>query len=413
MQRLLTNAGPIVHLAGAGSLSGHSMVDEAHILPEGMGILIDGHTISKIDASDVLLAEFSDALVHDLEGRAVIPGLVDSHAHLLWDGDRSREVRWKQQGHTYRQISELGGGIASTVSETREASDGRLVHLGVERLREALHNGTTHLEAKSGYGLDTDSELRLLKVAESLGAVEGLPSLDLTWLGAHSAPPGGNLDSYVEEILSEQLPAVLSQGIARSADVFCEPGWFNLEQTEDILRASREGGLDLRLHIDEFEDGGGGQLAADLEVTTADHAHWTNEEARQSMHDAGVNTGFLPGTPYAMGEEFPPFRQCLDEGWTWSFASDFNPNCRTLSLPFLASVLVQRNDIDPLAALAACTRNAAETSPHPSGLAHGRIVEGGIANLNIIDGPHWEAWCLQPGHSPFAMTILEGDLISH
>ena len=411
MQRLLTNAGPIAHLAGNGPIRGHIDDESELVAGAGLAILVEDHIVKKIGESEELETEFTGAEVFDLQGKAIIPGLVDSHTHLLWSGDRSREVSWRQKGLSYREIAERGGGIAATVLPTRKSSDSELAHLGIERMREALRNGTTHLEAKSGYGLDTETELRLLTIAESLSAVQGLPSLDLTWLGAHAAPPSSSINSYFEQIISEQLPAVIEQGIARSADVFCEPGWFNIEQTEVIMKESRKGGLDLRLHIDEFEDGGGGQLAAELQVSTADHAHYTNDDARANMNDAGVNCGFLPGTPYSMAADYPPFEHCLDNNWVWSIASDFNPNCRTLSLPFISSVLVQRNEISPIATLAACTRNSALTTPHPSGLVHGQIVEGGIANLNIVDGPWWEGWCLQPGHSPFAATMLEGELI--
>jgi len=413
MQRLLTNAGPIAHLAGNGPIRGHIGDESELVAGAGLAILVEDHIIKKIAESGELESEFTGAEVFDLEGKAIIPGLVDSHTHLLWSGDRSREVSWRQKGLSYREIAERGGGILATVLPTRKSSDSDLAHLGIERMREALRNGTTHLEAKSGYGLDTETELRLLTIAESLSAVQGLPSLDLTWLGAHAAPPSSSINSYFEQIISEQLPAVIEQGIARSADVFCEPGWFNIEQTEVIMKESRQGGLGLRLHIDEFEDGGGGQLAAELQVCTADHAHYTNDDARANMNDAGVNCGFLPGTPYSMAADYPPFEHCLDNDWLWSFGSDFNPNCRTLSLPFLSSVLVQRNEISPISTLAACTRNSALTTPHPSGLVHGQIVEGGIANLNIVDGPWWEGWCLQPGHSPFAATMLEGELIFH
>ena len=416
MRRVFTNAGPIAHLSGNGPLSGVEMSAESLVYPSGMGLVINNHIIEKIAPSEEISSEYSSFdknSVIDLNGNAIVPGLVDSHAHLLWDGDRSQEVRWKQQGQTYRQIAELGGGIASTVSATRTATDSRLLQLGIERLNSALRNGTTHMEIKSGYGLDTESECRLLSVGEKLGGIENLPSLDLTWMGAHASPPNSSIEAYVEEIIADQLPAIIEQGLARSADVFCEPGWFNLEQTEEILRGAKNGGLEMRLHIDEFVDGGGGELAAELQVTSADHAHYTNDDARQKMHEAGVNTGFLPGTPYSMGDNYPPFKHCTDSEWNWSFASDFNPKCRTTSLPFLGSILVQRNGIDPLATLVACTRNSALTTPHPSGLAHGQIIEGGIANMNIIDGEHWEAWCLQPGHSPFKQTILEGELISH
>ena len=413
MDKLLVNAGPIAHLSGEGPIVGKIQDHTQYVHSPGLAILISDFKIVKISESEEMLLEYTDVEVIDLEGKAVVPGLVDSHTHLLWAGDRSREVGWKQQGMTYRDIAENGGGISATVLPTRKASDSQLAHLGVERMREALRNGTTHIEAKSGYGLDTESELRLLSIAENLAAIENLPSLDLTWLGAHSAPPGRSLEDYYEEILSEQLPAVIEQGIARSADVFCEPGWFTIEQTEEIMKSSKKGGLDLRLHIDEFVDGGGGDLAAELRVTTADHAHYTSDETRAKMNESGVNCGFLPGTPYSMGAEYPPFNHCLENDWAWSIATDFNPNCRTLSLPFIGSVLVQRNEISPIATLAACTRNSAETTPHPSGLKHGQIVEGGIANLNIVDGPHWEAWCLQPGHSPFAATMIEGNMIYH
>jgi imidazolonepropionase-like amidohydrolase len=168
------------------------------------------------------------------------------------------------------------------------------------------------------------------------------------------------------------------------------------------------------MHIDEFKDGGGGQLAAELKVESADHAHYTSSQSRDQMHAANVNTGFLPGTPYSQGEkDWPPFQQYIDESWRWSFGSDFNPNCQTISLPFLASVLVQRVGIDPLATLAAATCNPAQTTPHPSGEVHGVIEKGAVANLNILQGENWENWCLRPGHSPFAATMLEGVMISH
>lgn len=413
MQRLLTNSGPIAHLSGVGPLTGEIEDLDKHIWSAGLGILVENGVIKRIAPSNELSSEYTGVEIIDIGGKAIVPGLVDSHTHLLWAGDRSREVSWKQQGFSYREIALKGGGINATVKPTRDSTDEDLRLIGIDRMQEALRNGTTHMEAKSGYGLDTKTELRLLSIGNQLNGIRKLPTLDLTWLGAHSAPPSSNIPDYCEEILSDQLPAIIDQGIARSADVFCEPGWFNVEQSEDILKASRSGGLDLRIHIDEFVDGGGGDLAAELSVTTADHAHYTNPNSRDSMSKAGVNTGFLPGTPYAMGDDYPPFQDCLDNNWAWSFASDFNPNCRTLSLPFLGSVLVQRNDISPIASLAACTRNSAETTPHPSGLKHGMICEGAIANLNIVNSPWWEAWCLQPGHSPFYATMLAGDMIYH
>ena len=424
MRTVYLDVGPLAHLTGDGPLKGHSLFDsETLIEAPGMGIVVLGDTIEKISPTAELQEEYgaadhkhggeSETNVVSLQGNAVIPGLVDGHTHLLWAGDRSRELSWRHDGKTYKEISDLGGGIQDTVRSTSQATDETLLQLGYARMRSALRTGTTHLEAKSGYGLSTKSELKLLHVASQLQSMSHLPSLDLTWLGAHDTPTGMTSEEYVEQILSEQLPMVLEQGIARSADVFCEPGWFSLEQSEDILKSSKVGGLELRMHIDEFKDGGGGDLAAELKVATADHAHYTNIDSRLNMEAAGVNTGFLPGTPYAMGAQWPDFNDLIENDFTWSIATDFNPNCKTLSLPFIGSLLAQRCSVHPLATLIAATRNPSETTPHPSGKVHGRIQEGGIANFNVLNGPYWEAWCLQPSDTPFASTCVNGKLMHH
>ena len=424
MRTVFLDVGPLAHLAGNGSLQGHSILDSNELIAApGMGIVVMDDTIEKIapsaelqdeyGAADSSQTDLSEVTVLSLNGKAVIPGLVDGHTHLLWAGDRSRELSWRHSGKSYKEISNLGGGIQDTVKSTSQATDEHLLQLGYARMRSSLRSGTTHLEAKSGYGLTTESELRLLRIASQLQSMDHLPSLDLTWLGAHDTPAGMNTNQYVEHILSEQLPSVLEQGFARSADVFCEPGWFTIEQSEDILKSSRAGGLELRMHIDEFSDGGGGGLATELKVTTADHAHYTNHESRMEMESAGVNTGFLPGTPYAMGAQWPNFNDAVENDFTWSIATDFNPNCKTLSMPFLGSLLSQRCSVHPLAALVAATRNPSETTPHPSGKVHGRIQEGGIANFNVLNAPYWEAWCMQPSETPFISTCLNGKLIHH
>ena len=424
MRTVFLDVGPLAHLAGNGSLQGHSILDSSELIAApGMGIVVMDDTIEKIapsaelqdeyGAADSSQTDLSEVTVLSLNGKAVIPGLVDGHTHLLWAGDRSRELSWRHSGKSYKEISNLGGGIQDTVKSTSQATDEHLLQLGYARMRSSLRSGTTHLEAKSGYGLTTESELRLLRIASQLQSMDHLPSLDLTWLGAHDTPAGMNTNQYVEHILSEQLPSVLEQGFARSGDVFCEPGWFTIEQSEDILKSSRAGGLELRMHIDEFSDGGGGGLATELKVTTADHAHYTNHESRMEMESAGVNTGFLPGTPYAMGVQWPNFNDAIENDFTWSIATDFNPNCKTLSMPFLGSLLSQRCSVHPLAALVAATRNPSETTPHPSGKVHGRIQEGGIANFNVLNAPYWEAWCMQPSETPFISTCLNGKLIHH
>ncbi|MDG1557981.1 MAG: hypothetical protein P8R03_00525 [Candidatus Poseidoniaceae archaeon] len=421
MRTVLLDLGPLAHLAGEGALIGTRMSDnESLTSAAGKGIVVINGVIESIQESSDLEEEYGSEAKHSdelrvvsLDGHAVIPGLVDGHNHLIWAGDRSNELTLKQQGMTYQGIAAMGGGIQHTVHQTEQASDEQLLQLGYQRMRSALLHGTTHMETKSGYGLSTTSELTLLRVAHQLSQMSHLPSMELTWLGAHDTPKGMTRTAYVEEILSEQLPSVIEQGYAQAADVFCEPGWFTLEETEEILVAAQNGGLTQRMHIDEFTNGGGGELAADLKVVTADHSHYTPDETRMKMETAGVNTGFLPGTPYTMGAAWPSFNQAITDEYRWSIATDFNPNCNILSLPFIGSLLVHRNKVDPLATLVAASRNPSETTPHPSGLIHGRIEEGAVANLNVLNGVQWESWCNQPGTSPFKATMLNGELHYH
>ena len=410
MATVLNNIGTLVHLADP--------CDEESSITNGVAIVIDNGVITNILDSQEALDEYGstssqDYTLVDLDGRAVVPGLIDSHTHLLWAGDRSREVRWRHEGRTYVDISEMGGGIVSTVNATRAASEEQLHLLGVERLKRARRSGTTHMEVKSGYGLDTPNELKLLSVANALQQKDGLPSLDLTWMGAHDAPPNMTMDDYVDQLLSDQMPAVVEQGLARSMDVFCEPGWFTNQQTSDLLESGRDAGLALRLHIDEFENGGGGELASEFSVDTADHAYHTPLDVRKSMTQAGVNVGYLPGTPHAMGDPFPNMIETIDEGIEFTLATDYNPNCQTLSLPFVGSLMVQRAGVHPLEALKSVTVRAAKITPHPSGRVHGQLVEGAAANLNIINGVHWESWALQPSHTPFHSTMIDGELHRH
>ena len=445
MRTLFIGVGELAHMRGSGGLeplAGAATTDRpALVSGPGEAILVEEDVILEVAAEVELVAEHAPWLkaeraarpakvggqgglaVWDLSGRAVVPGLVDAHSHLLWAGDRSREVALRQQGWDYQRIAASGGGIAHTVAATRTASDASLLAAGRDRLATSLRHGTTMLEAKSGYGLDTEHELRLLRLADELGREATGPALAHTWLGAHATPPAQTGDTrseevrqaeYVEALIGEQLPAVLKQGIARAVDVFCEPSWFDTDQTERIVRAAQRHHLAARLHVDEFADGGGLALAASLVAETADHAGHSDEDARASAHASGTLQGFLPGTPHVLGHpRGPPMQLCLDEGWAWSLASDFNPNCHSLSLPFVGSLAVQREGIDPLAALVAVTRNPAARLPHPSGRRHGIIAPGAVASFNVLWGEHVDGWALTPGQSSFTHTVNQGRVVSH
>ena len=426
----MLNAGPIAHMDPKGTegpIVGAQMSDLEQIAhPSGLGILADENNILKIDDSEELHSEFSsniilssskptmvqdgDLQVWDLAGRAVVPGLVDAHTHLIWSGDRSNEIALRQQGYTYRQISEMGGGISHTVRETRFSSADVLFAEGARRVRIAQQNGTTYLESKSGYGLTTEDELKLLEVSNQLDGYSGM-KISHTWLGAHSIPNGKTRTEYVDELVSEQLPAVVEQGVAQYADVFCEEGWFDIEETERICKSAKDAGLNIRLHVDEFSDSGGAQLASELGVVTADHAAWSSSEARDNCNKAGVIQGFLPGTPYVLGSDhWPPFTECIENDWAWSLASDFNPNCHSLSLPFAGSLAVHRCGVSPIEALVGVTRNSASSILEAKeGL--GTISVGAPSSLNVLWGENIDGWCLTSGQTPFVKTMCNGKLL--
>jgi imidazolonepropionase len=408
-RHIFVNAGPIAHFS-TGDLSkplvGLDMSSDEQIHPTGWGFVIESGRFCAISPTEEILSEFGqNSVIHDLSGRAIIPGFVDAHTHLLWDGDRSKEMRMRQQGMTYAEIAAAGGGIRYTVAQTR-GSD-KLLEIGQSRMQTAVGHGTTSIEVKSGYGLDTESELKLLQLYSDLQQESDQLRMSLTWMGAHDIPHGLKRSEYVEQILSEQLPAVIDQGIATSADVFCEPGWFTLEDTEEICKEAKRAGLSIRLHVDEFANGEGLELAAELGAVTADHAIHSSDDARAYAAEAGTLQGFLPGTPYVMGSEhWPPIQQCIDEEWPWTLATDFNPNCQSLSIPMTGSLVAHRLKIDPIAALAAVTRNPATAFETESECVQGVITEGAIANFSQLKSESIESWCQSPGHSPILKTWL-------
>ena len=426
MKTLLYNCGEVAHLSTGDDefpLSGARMLDrKSLVLPSGMGILIDSGKILRISPMQELVAEFApwypsksengEIRVIDVGGMSVVPGFVDSHTHLVWSGDRSNELSMRISGKSYKDIAKTGGGIMKTVNSTRSSPQKQLVDSGLKRLESALKNGTTTMEAKSGYGLDLDSEVKLL---EAISIISRSSPCDVraTWLGAHDFPKEMTRGEYVDHLISEQLPVISELSLAKWVDVFCEDGWFTNEQTEDIVTASKEFGLGSRLHVDEFVDSGGLQLASDLGSVSADHVACSNDDSRISAAESGTVQTFLPGTPYILGKKLDlPIMKCINEDWPFSIATDFNPNCPITSLPMIGSLVTHRMGIDPIAALAAVTRNPATTMFEDSGEVRGVITEGGIADLNILWTSSADSWCQTPGTSPVRYTMKNGSIVN-
>jgi len=425
MRTILHNCGEIAHLSTGDDedpLSGERLLDrESLVHPAGMAIMIRGGIIEKIAPSEEVLSEFApwypsestsgEVEVIDIGEMSVVPGFVDSHTHLPWSGDRTNELAMRLRGKTYQGIAQSGGGIMKTVRHTRSTPKRHLVTSGISRAQEFMRNGTTTLEAKSGYGLDLDSEIKLL---ESISEIDRSTSLDIraTWLGAHDFPPEMGRGEYVEHLISEQLPVISELSLAKWVDVFCEEGWFTNEQTEDLVKASKDYGMESRLHVDEFVDGGGLALAADLGSISADHVACSNDDSRVSAAESGTVQTFLPGTPYVLGKRLElPMNKCIREDWPFSIATDFNPNCPITSLPFIGSIVAHRLGVDPIASLVAATRNPATTmfdGEEPRGV----LSEGSIADMNVLWSSSADSWCQTPGSSPVRNTIKNGIIVN-
>ena len=423
MDLLLFNIGEIATLSHGDvskPLSGTEMGNRDKLIIEsGSSILVSQGKIMKINPEEELLEEFAPDMesgksnlidLLNVNGAAIIPGLVDCHTHLLWSGDRSNEIRLRQKGLTYQDISNQGGGINKTVNSTRKASKKELESIGHRNLSQSSNYGTTTIEAKSGYGLSVDSEIKILQATSALDGINHnvLP----TWLGAHDFPKDKKPNEYMDELIHEQLPLVAENNLAKWIDVFCEPGWFNLEQTETLVKNAKSFGLKSRLHVDEFVDSGGLSLAAELESCSADHVGFSNSDSRDKANKSGTMQVFLPGTPYVLGKNLGEgIQECLDNNWIFSLATDFNPNCQTLSLPFVSSLATHRIGIDPLTALVACTRNPASTLNEELENCVGSIHVGGPADFNILNSKSIDYWCQTPGVSPISKTFFSGSIV--
>jgi imidazolonepropionase len=338
----------------------------------------------------------------DGSGRAALPGLVDCHTHACFAGDRVGEFELRAGGAGYEELHAAGGGILATVRATRAAGEDGLAG-ALRRHRGWMRaHGTTTWEAKSGYGLDRDTELAQLRAIRDTG---GVP----TWLGAHAVPPEfEEADSYLDFALAEVLPQAAR--LAEAADVFLERGAFGAEQARRYLTACAEAGLLLRLHADQFTEAGGIGLAVELGARSVDHLEATGRGGVRILGPSDVAAVLLPAAALFLGRPMPPARDLIDAGAIVALATDFNPGSAFCeSLPVVMSLACSQMGMAPAEALAACTANAA----HVLGRADraGRIEPGFAADLVLLDVPDWRYLAYHLGGEHVAVVIEGGDVV--
>jgi imidazolonepropionase len=396
LAQLATPAGRAAPLRGA-ALREIDVTRDAYVLCE------DGRIASAGRMADL---GSLDRDVEEVDGRGLsaIPGLVDCHTHACFAGDRVEEFSLRAGGASYEELHARGGGILSTVRATREAGEAGLAEALTKHRGWMLRAGTTTFEAKSGYGLDRETELAQLRVVRAAG---GIP----TWLGAHAVPPefaDHGTDAYVDFLLGEVLPAAAE--IAEAADVFLERGAFDAEQARRYLTACRDAGLALRLHGDQFTESGAIPLAVELEARSVDHLEATGEAGIAALARSGVVGVLLPASALFLNRPMPPARALVDAGAAVALATDFNPGSAFCeSLPLVCSLAATQMSLSPEEALAACTVNAAHVLARP---AHkGRIVPGFDADVVLVGADDWRHVAYHLG-GPVVHTVIAGGRVA-
>ena len=345
----------------------------------------------------------------DAGGGTLIPGFVDPHTHLPWAGSREEEFSMRLAGKTYMEIAAAGGGILSTVAATRKASEEELVRNVTRRLDLMLTHGTTTAEAKSGYGLSLEDELkqlRAIEVASNAHAVDLVPTL----LAAHEVPPEHRRerDRYIDLICHEIIPATAEANLARFCDVFCEEGVFTAEESRRVLTVGRDNGLRPRLHADEFVDSGGAELAGELGALSADHLTAVSDAGIEAMAAAGVTAVLLPGTSFfLMKHAYAPARRLIEAGIPVALATDCNPgSSHTESMPMVFVLAVYEYGLSIEEALTAATLNAACSLG--LGEVTGSVEVGKQADLLILDAPNLFHLAYHYGINPIRAVVKRG-----
>lgn len=398
---LIENIGELVTVAGS-TRRGREAMRDIRVLSGPASVLIrDGKIVYAGPSADCPQVGTEVERI-DAEGHCVLPGFVDSHTHLVFGGFREDEFQWRLAGESYMSIMEKGGGIAATTTATREASAEELIQAALLHLRSMLRMGVTTMEAKSGYGLDKETELRQLEVAKRLDEMQPIDVVS-TYLGAHDIAPEyeGDPDGYIDFIIREMLPLVKEKGLARNVDIFTEKNVFDLEQSRRLLSAAQDMGFATKMHADEIYPLGGAGLAADLGCLSADHLLKISDKDIDKMAKSQTVSTLLPLTAFSLMDDYAPARKMIDAGCAVALASDLNPgSCFSCSIPLMIALATIYMHMSVEEAVAALTINAATALGLQDEI--GSIEEGKAGDVVILRYPSYKFLSYH-----FGMNIVE------
>jgi imidazolonepropionase len=382
----IVNCRQLVTLAGPRRARTGAEMREIAVIPGGAMRIRDDRIAAVGPRSDIERAVADDTVIVDAGGRIVLPGFVDAHTHPVFAGTRADEYEKRASGATYTEIAAAGGGIRSTVRKTREASEGDLLKSARRYTDWFLRAGTTTIEAKSGYGLSLDAEIKILRVIRMIHAECRLRCVP-TFLGAHEIPDEyrGRTEAYARLVIHEMLPQIAEGQIAEYCDVFCEPNVFPAPLATEIVRAAQSHGLGVRIHADQFSADHGSLVAAEIGAATADHLERTTPAGLAALKKAGVQPVLLPASVYSLGStHYPEARRMIEMELPVVLATDFNPGSSpTASLPMVFSIACTHMKMTPAECIAAATINAAYSLDR--GFEIGSLEPGKLADFVIHD----------------------------
>jgi imidazolonepropionase len=407
---LIVNAEELVTLAGSQKPRTGKQMRELQIIRDGAVAIREGKIVAVGKTSDVSKT-FRGENVINAKGKTVLPGFVDPHTHLVFAGSREDEFQMRVEGASYMEILNNGGGVFKTAKETRRTRVEKLVELGLERMDDMLAHGTTTVEAKSGYGLTTEDEVKILEATRRLNQLHCMNVVS-TFLGAYAVPLEyrSNTDEYVDLVVREMIPEVSKQGLAEFCDVFCERGIFNLEQAKRVLIGGKNHGLKPKIHADQMNVLGGAEIAADVGAVSADHLNFASAEGIRALAEKGVVAVLLPAATYSlMMNRYADARLMIDSGVPVALATDFNASCWMENQQLVIAMACYCMRLTPAEAITAATINAAHAVCRAGEV--GSLEVGKRADVSILDAPNHKFLGYSFGVNLVEKVIANGRLV--